>query len=1168
VATVQLAAVLFCDLVGSTEQRVRLGDAAFDARRRDFDASVMQAVIEHRGVVVKSLGDGAMATFETPSDAFAAGIAIHRAVGADRVPDGPGFSVRVGVSAGEVTVEDGDVFGTPVVEASRLCGAAAPGQVLATAAAAGLSRHGPATHAVEPVSLKGFPEPVAAFEVEWSAPADGGPVGGLLPAPLRTVPTIPFVARPQEWDQLARAWDAMKDGGRQAVLVRGEPGAGKTRLAAEFARHVASEGATVLFGACREGGGPPYGPVTDALEHLLAHADDLGIVDADAERARTLLQSDREDELNAHDMSFAGDPRAAHFQAVTDLVVDAGRRAPVLFVLDDLQWAGRPTLQLVLHWFRTPSPLRVCLLVTHRETRADISDTFDDALGEFHRLEGITRVQVTGFDRDGVAQFVEAASGGHLEAVPTRAVEVLAQQTDGNPFLLGELWRHFIETGALVQEGARWRARPTLDVFDSPESVRSVVGRRIDRLPRPARELLDVAAVAGSTFTVDLLATVTNAERGAVLELLEPAIASATIDELGPGAFGFAHALVWRAIYDRMTTSRRAALHLEVAHAIERRNATDRTLSDLARHYAAAVPLADAEMAVEVAGRAADVAMRSLAFEDATELLLRVLPLVSEPDARAELLVRIAEGELPAGDANGALGHLQEAAVMARAGARGDLLVRAALAFEEASWRLGLPGNQAEAFMREALPHVEDEATRIRLLAARGRSLALSGDESADTVIEAAISAARDLEDDRLVRFTLGTWFTLPWRPERYPLMLARAFELKALCADLDDARMAMHAQQWLILSSLLNGEFGGLRDVVKEHRRIAVLSQEPFHLHLSAAVGSTLALMEGRFADAEALAGEASDLASTLSGVDASGVYGVQMFSLRREQGRLDEVRPVVEAIARFDRAQASWRPGLAAVYAELGLIDEARAELKLLVTPGLTRVPHDSIYLAAMTYLTDAVAIVGDRSAAAMLYAALEPYRGTVVVVAHVIACYGAVDRYLGVLAETAGRSRDAERHYVQAIELDGSADAPTWLAHSRFRYASFLARQGRRDGPRRAHALLQDVVAAASAIGMPALERRATDLIAELDLQPDVEGAAPNGPVGIGPAVTLTAREREILDCLVDGLSNADIGRALHISANTAANHVRAILLKSGCANRTEAATWAVRKGIVSN
>ena len=177
---------------------------------------------------------------------------------------------------------------------------------------------------------------------------------------------------------------------------------------------------------------------------------------------------------------------------------------------------------------------------------------------------------------------------------------------------------------------------------------------------------------------------------------------------------------------------------------------------------------------------------------------------------------------------------------------------------------------------------------------------------------------------------------------------------------------MAMHGQQWLILSLLLNGEFAGSADVLAEHRRIAVLSQEPFHLHLKAAVGSTFALMEGRFAAAEQLADEASELASTLSGVDASGVYGVQMFSLRREQGRLDEIRTVVEAVARFDRSEAAWRPGLAAVYAELGLLDEARAEVKLLVTPGLPLVPRDALYLAAMTYLADAVAIVGDRSAA----------------------------------------------------------------------------------------------------------------------------------------------------------------------------------------------------------
>jgi class 3 adenylate cyclase/DNA-binding CsgD family transcriptional regulator/tetratricopeptide (TPR) repeat protein len=1165
--TVQLAAVLFCDLARSTELLVRLGDPEFDTRRRQFEALVRGAVGGHRGRVVKTLGDGAMATFETASDALGAGIALQQAVRRAAQPEGDDLLMRIGISAGEVTADDGDVFGTTVVEASRLCGAAAPGQVLASSTAAVLTRHGPAPlRPLEPLTLKGFPEPVDAFEVDWTGVPEPGPAGPPLPTALRTTHPIRFVARAKEWEQLGGVWTAAADGGRHAVLLRGEAGAGKTRLAAEFARSVAANGAVVLFGRSREDGGPPYAPIIDALEHLLAHAHELGVDDADANRVRSLLRASHDDEPSPN-LTIGDDPRAALFQAVTDVLVAAGRRAEVLLVLDDLQWAGRPTLQLVLHLLRSPAPLRLCMIATHRETPADSNDAFDDALAELHRLDGISRIQVVGLDGDGVAAFVEAAAGGELDAVLAQAARVLALQTDGNPFLLGELWRHFIETGALVREDGRWIALRPFDAFDSPDSVRSVVGRRIDRLPEPARELLEVAAVTGAVFSVELLATVTNTENVAVLELLEPALANATIEQLGPALFGFTHALVWRAIYDRVPASRRAARHLDVARAIEQHDITERGLSVLARHYAAAVPVADPAIATDVAKRAADVAMRSFAFEDAAEMLLRVLPLVDDRAARAELTLRIAEAELPAGDAESALGHLRAAIDLARECARSDLLVRASLAFEDATWRLGLPGTEAERLLREVMPYVTDEPTRVRVLAARGRALAMSGDEAADAVIESAITAARDRGDEGLLRFTLGTWFNLVWLPHRYGLMLERAFELRLLCSDLDDLRMAVHAQQWLVASMLVNAEFAGLRDAVAEHRALSARSKEPFHLHLSAAVESTVAIMEGRLADAEALAEEANELASNLSGPDASGAYGVQMFSLRREQGRLDEVRPVVEAVARLDRAHATWRPALAAMYAELGMLDEARAEVRVLVTPGLPRLPRDSLYLAALTYLADAVAAVGDRTAAATLYASLEPYRNTVVVVGHLIACHGAVDRYLGALAETAGRARDAERHYVRAIELDARAASPTWLAHSRFHYAQFLARQGRRDGPRRAVALLDEVLEAARVIGMPALERRAAELVADLDGHVVAELELAEGPVEIGPAESITRREREILDCLVDGLSNAEIGRTLHISPNTAANHVRAILLKTGCANRTEAATWAVRRGLVS-
>ena len=421
----------------------------------------------------------------------------------------------------------------------------------------------------------------------------------------------------------------------------------------------------MLFGACREGSGPPYGPVTDALEHLLAHADDLGIVDADAERARTLLQADRDDEHNTHELSFGQDPRIAHFHAVTDLVVDAGRRAPVLFVLDDLQWAGRPTLQLVLHWFRSPLPLRLCLVATHRETRPT-SATPSTSAGRVppargHHARAGRRLRPS-WRRRSSSRPRRAPRSTRYRPAP---IEVLAQQTDGNPFLLGELWRHFIETGALVREGGS--GAPA-----DPRRVRQPRERAIGRRPahRPAaadgaRELLDIAAVAGSTFTVDLLATVTGTERGAVLELLEPAIASATIDELGPGAFGFAHTLVLaRDLRPHDDVAARRAPSRTSPTRIERRTVTDRSLSDLARHYAAAVPIADRGdrgRGGRASRRCRDA--RHSRSKTPTELLLRVratrvrarlhAPSCSSASPRASC---------PPATPSSALGHLQEAA--------------------------------------------------------------------------------------------------------------------------------------------------------------------------------------------------------------------------------------------------------------------------------------------------------------------------------------------------------------------------------------------------------------------------------------------------------------------------------------------------------------------------
>jgi class 3 adenylate cyclase/ATP/maltotriose-dependent transcriptional regulator MalT len=1131
-ADVQLTAVLFCDLVDSTVALASAGEEQFAVIRRSLERVVERAVGRQRGRIVKGLGDGAMAEFDTPSQALLAAVEIQFGVGSSAA----NIAMRIGISMGEVTLDEGDLFGIPVVEAARLCAAARPGQILTTATVAALARHNAAPLTpLGPLELKGLPEPIDTFEVDWSKVEPPAAAGSELPAALRSLPAFAFVARPDEWNELAGAWKSVCSGGRQLVLVSGEAGAGKTRLVAEFARQIVQEDAIVLYGGCREDAGPTLQPVLDALEHL--GADQLDAV-------------------------HSADERKRQFDAIASALADASRDAAVLLVLDDVHWAGPPPMQLILHLMHSPEPLRLCLVATHRDSPSDHSAALTDALADFHRLDGVTRVRVQGLDAAGVAAFVEAAASSRLVPPLRRAAEVLARDTDGNPFLLGELWRHLIESGALIRAAEGWEARPNLEQAGSPEAVRSVVGRRIDRLPASSRELLEVAAIAGSPFSVDLLARASGRDRATVLEELEPAINSATIQAADIGTFSFAHALVWRAIYDRLSASRRTRLHLTIAEALETLAETDEVLSERARHYIAAVPVADPALAVTAAERAAHAAMRTLAWENAAQLLSSVLPFVEQREPRARMLLTLADALLRCGDMAGALERLRECIELARAGELYELLIAATIEYEQAGWAIGRPGVEAEQLLREVLPLIPDEATRVRAMAARGRALALSGEPAGERVIEEAIEAARALGDPIQLHFAIQSSFNLPWWPERYPLLLERAREIKGLAGD--DLDLLGNSLQWLCVALTLNAKFDELHGALDEHSRAAQRSGEPFHRHLVMAIRSTMAVLEGRFDEAERLAAEADAFAARMSGADVSGAYGVQMFTIRREQGRLDEVRPVIEMMARGEAEHSTWRPGLAAVYAELGFIDEARAEVRNLVTPGLTRLPRDSLFLASVTFLADAATAVGDRSAASTLYATLEPYRGTTVTIGHLIACYGAVDRYLGALAETAGRARDAERHYAKAIEIDGLLPSPVWLAHSRFRYANFLVHQGRRDGPRRAAELLDQVIESTRAIGMAALEQRATMLAAELDV-----GPREPAPIAVGEEQGivggLTAREREILSCLVDGLSNADIGKRLHISGNTAANHVRSILLKSGCANRTEAATWAVRQGL---
>ncbi len=282
-ATTQTVTVLFTDLVGSTEQSSALGPDAADELRQTHFGLLRGAIQGAGGTEVKSLGDGLMVAFTSLSRALACAVGMQQAIERhNRRNNGALLSVRIGMSAGEATEEDGDYFGDPVIEASRLCAKAEGGQILATHMVKAMAgRHATQEFvSVGDLELKGLPDPVPSVEVVWEPAQASEAEGGQFPLPARLVSAsaeslFAFFGRAQELSRLSDTQKASASENRlRVVLISGEPGIGKTTLVAQAARTAHAWGANVLYGNCEEDLGIPYQPWIPALSQLIDQSDE------------------------------------------------------------------------------------------------------------------------------------------------------------------------------------------------------------------------------------------------------------------------------------------------------------------------------------------------------------------------------------------------------------------------------------------------------------------------------------------------------------------------------------------------------------------------------------------------------------------------------------------------------------------------------------------------------------------------------------------------------------------------------------------------------------------------------------------------------------------------------------------------------------------------------
>ena len=1089
-----MAAVLFTDLVGSTELLSRLGEAAFDEMRRAHFSALARALDQSGGEQVKGTGDGVLAVFGSAAAAVNCAMAIQQAVdlqGRTSVP----LAVRVGIALGDVSFEDGDVHGTPVVEAARLVAAAQGGQILSTTMVRGVAggRSAAVFTDVGSLELKGLPVPVATCEIAWEP----------LPLASLPLPALPtdigqiFVGRDAELEQLGRLWTEALTADRRVVLIAGEPGVGKTRLAAELARQVHGGGAAVLAGRCDEDLGVPYQPFVEALRQFVVHAPDLsarvGRYGGDLAR----LVPELEDRIRGLPSPIRSDPETERyrlFDAVTDWLRAASTREPLLLVLDDLQWAAKPTLLLLRHVVRAADLSRVLVLGTYRDTELTHDHPLVEVMPDLRRQGGVERLSLSGLDEAGVAAIVEQAAGATLDERGRALSRAIRDETEGNPFFVREVLRHLAETGAVEWREGGWTTQLPVEELGIPEGVRDVVGRRLARLSRDTHQALRVGAVVGAEFELRLVQVAESIGEEAFLAALDEAARARLVIEASASRYRFSHALVRATLYEELSAARRVSLHRRVAEAIEtcHAGALDDHLPALAHHWAkASAPTADTARAVDYARRAGDRALAQLANDEAVSFYSQALELLQAsegvPDGgeRLELLIALGEAQRRAGDA----AHretLLAAASFARERADADALARAALANHRAGLMsaVGDVDEERVAALEAALELAASvrPTTRARLLANLGIERIFMFDREHRTALsDEALVLARQAGDAATLAHVLTARFLTIYGPDTLQERLAMMDELLELAPACDDpvVRFAAH---WLQHGALIEmGEMDSALDHLDRAEGVATDLGQPSLRWLAKLSRVGVALMAGRIDDAERLSEQTFALGQSSGQADAAVFFLSQQWRIRLEQARLDEVEPLlVAARAGLPRFKSSLGALLLQTYAEVGRPDDAQALLVELSADSF-HLPRDPTWLIAMMAISEGLRYLDDAPGAALIYEFLFPYAPLFATGGGV--SLGCTAYYLGILASTMGRFDDAEHHLAYVAEVYQRVGAPALLGRTQVEWArTLLARRGPGDAAR-ARELLDQALSTARQLGLVAVERRAVALLAEV-------------------------------------------------------------------------------------
>jgi DNA-binding SARP family transcriptional activator/tetratricopeptide (TPR) repeat protein len=834
---------------------------------------------------------------------------------------------------------------------------------------------------------------------------------GAAPAPGTwsppRAPRGPFVGRDDELATLEKAWRAASTTATaQLVVLEGEPGAGKTRLAAELAARVAMQGHTVLWGQCGDGSQLPYEPVFEALAPALhgrpeviaalgPAANDLSplfpdLLDGAGTDART-------DAGVSTDLGFE---RTRLFRSVATALRHVAS-VPTVWVVDDVQWATVDTLALIGHLLRAATDRPLLTIVTTRPDGAAGAS----ALAAWQRgLDGDT-VELAGLSVADVAELVrhEARASGRSD----RFAHDLHARTAGNPFFVTELLR--------AESGPDAAASGAV-----PDRLRRWISARCDALPADETATLELAAVIGTEIDVELLRRCTDVAAADLDRVVGDLVVRRFLaDGADADELRFTHAVVRDAVYGGIPASRRAGLHRAVGAALEGTEHGREHPAALAHHFERAGREAAAVAHTHLIA-AGDAAMAQAAWQGAADHFRAAARLAPGPDGRAHALIALGRAERGSGDRAAAQAAAEEARALALEHGLVRRLAEATLALVGGGGRgvaVELPDAERAVLLRQALAGLDDEADTDLiqpLLSELALALLLTDHvQERRELADRGVALAEELGHPSHIAAALVARRIILIGPEHAEQRLVEVGRVLALPRSKRDAGVTIAALLAQHEDLLLTGARAAAKAALTEASAMAARFEHPYWEWAAATWSALDAVIDGRLDDAEALAFAA--IGHQPDHPESTACLGVNLVDIRLYQRRAGEMAGLLADAAAANPHIPCYRAVLALCQADAANL-QAAGEIYSSFADAAFATPDDTNRLLTLVALAHVAAAIGDVAGARLLAAQLHPHRDRHVV----LNCFGGGGAYWGTVSHASGRLAALDARHDDALEL----------------------------------------------------------------------------------------------------------------------------------------------------